>query len=105
MSNEILYAVIATLPDEPTRARYINWLLQGHIQQVCAGGATAASVIRLDGQPLRVMARYTFPTRDALERYIATDAPRLRAEGLALFGPETGVTFERLTGQIAGSHP
>lgn len=105
MSNEILYAVIATLPDEPTRVRYIDWLLQGHIQQVCAGGATSASVIRLDGQPLRVMARYTFPTRDDLERYIATYAPRLRAEGLALFGPETGVTFERLTGQVAGSHP
>lgn len=105
MSTEILYAVIATLPDEPTRVRYIDWLLQGHIQQVCAGGATSASVIRLDGQSLRVMARYTFPTRDDLERYIATYAPRLRAEGLALFGPETGVTFERLTGQVAGSYP
>ncbi|HLP83206.1 MAG TPA: hypothetical protein VK157_02560 [Phycisphaerales bacterium] len=105
MSTEILYAVIATLPDEPTRRRYVDWLLGGHIQQVCAGGATAASVIRLDGQPLRVMARYTFPTRDALERYIATDAPRLRAEGLALFGPETGVSFERLTGEVAGDHP
>lgn len=105
MSTEILYAVIATLPDEPTCVRYIDWLLQGHIQQVCAGGATSASVIRLDGQSLRVMARYTFPTRDDLERYIATYAPRLRAEGLALFGPETGVTFERLTGQVAGSYP
>lgn len=105
MSNEILYAVIATLPDESTRARYVDWLLQGHIQQVCAGGATSASVIRLDGQPLRVMARYSFSTRDDLERYIATHAPRLRAEGLALFGPETGVTFERLTGQVAGTYP
>lgn len=105
MSTQILYAVIATLPDESMRTRYINWLLGGHIQQVCAGGATAASVVRLDGQPLRVMARYTFATRDDLERYIATHAPRLRAEGLALFGPETGVTFERLTGEVAGSHP
>ncbi len=98
----ILYAVIATLPDEAVRERYAAWLVGGHVQQVCKGGASRASVVKLDGQPLRVMARYEFATRGGLERYLAEHAPRLRAEGLALFGPETGVTFERLTGEVVG---
>jgi hypothetical protein len=101
----VFYAVIATLPDDATRDRYVTWLRTGHIQQVCTGGAADAAVIALDGEPRRVMSRYSFATRERLERYLAEHAPRLRAEGLALFGPETGVRFERLTGDVMVTHP
>lgn len=96
------YTVSAEFPDASTRDRYVAWLKGGHLRAVLAGGATAAEVVRIDdpAQPLRVQARYAFPDREAFARYEREHAPALRAEGLALFGGETGVRFERSVGTV-----
>lgn len=102
----IAYTVIATLPDEDARGRYLAWILGGHAQAVVRGGALGARVLRLDAQPgeagVKVEVRYEFASREALERYVRDVAPGLRAEGLAMFPPESGVRFDRRVGEIVG---
>ena len=96
------YAVTATLPDEATAREYAAWLA-GHVVEVIEAGAGSARIIRLDGgsgSPPRVETQYVFPGRDVFERYLATHAPRLRAEGLARFPPERGISMERRQGEI-----
>lgn len=102
----VMYTVRATCPDEATRARYIDWLANGHAQAVKDGGATAAVIVQLDSEPpaagaraaFKVEVRYAFQDRPALERYFQEFAPGLRADGLRLFGPDSGVTLERTIG-------
>jgi hypothetical protein len=99
----LAYMVIATLPHERMVAGYTAWLLGGHVQAVIAGGATVGEVIRLDPSDAdrhRVMSRYEFPSRGAFDRYVRDVAPTLRAEGLAKFGPDKGVTYQRLVGEV-----
>jgi hypothetical protein len=104
--REVHYGVLATLPTLALRDAYASWLSQGHVQQVLACGARHACVVALDGSsPWRVLALYRFPNRAELDRYLAQDAPGLRAQGLALFGPTTGVVFERSIGEIVASIP
>jgi hypothetical protein len=50
--------------------------------------------------PLEVCSIYTFPTRELFNGYIRDYAPRLRSEGLARFGPQSGVSFRRQVGTI-----
>ena len=103
MGEQLAYSVIATLPNEATLDEYVAWLRDGHIEAVVRGGASAGWVIRHDplpGMPLRVEARYLFPSRAAFERYVAESAPALRAEGLARFPASRGVTFERVVGMV-----
>jgi hypothetical protein len=98
----ILYSVTATFIDQATAGEFLEWLRAGHIADVIKAGAESGAAIRLDstdGRP-RIMAQYTFASRAALDRYIAEDAPRLRAEGLAKFPASRGVTFERGVGTI-----
>lgn len=105
----ISYTVTASLPDEPTRERYLTWILEGHAQAVVRGGASSARVLRLDADPsqaqVRLVAevRYEFESRAALERYLRDFAPALRAEGLALFPPESGIVIQRRVGEIVGT--
>ncbi|MFA6044983.1 MAG: DUF4286 family protein [Phycisphaerales bacterium] len=101
--SRLSYVVTATLPDESLALEYQQWLLGGHIQQVVAGGATHAEVVRIlePAAPLRVQARYGFPSRAALDRYIKEFAPALRAEGLAKFGDR--VSFVREVGELLGA--
>jgi hypothetical protein len=101
----VAYTVTATLPDQTTVERYLAWLTQGHVQQVVAGGASSALVIRLSDPPLSVQSRYQFPTPEAYQGYLRDHAPRLRAEGLALFGPHNGVVFRRELGTIVSFDP
>jgi hypothetical protein len=98
----IAYAVTASLPDEATRDRYIAWLRSGHLDEVIKAGAEAAVIVIVEepSTPPQVQTRYTFRTRDAYERYIAHHAPGLRAEGLKLFPPTSGVSFSRTMGRI-----
>lgn len=99
----LVYTVTARLPDAAWAERYVAWLIGGHTAAVVRGGALGADVVRLDpgADPGRtVEARYLFPDRATFDRYIADFAPALRAEGLALFGPATGVQFERRTGEL-----
>jgi hypothetical protein len=100
--QEIAYTVTALLPDAVTRDRYVRWLREGHIQQVVAGGAKEAVVVAVDEppRPLKVVCRYIFANREAYDQYVTEHAPKLRAEGMALFGPELGVSFERSVGKV-----
>jgi hypothetical protein len=100
--STIVYAVTATLPDEATAREYVEWLLDGHVAGVIAGGAKTGCVVRIEepAMPIRVETRYDFASREALGRYVEGAAPALRAEGLAKFGPARGVRFERVVGRI-----
>ncbi|MFO0833100.1 MAG: DUF4286 family protein [Phycisphaerales bacterium] len=100
--HEVAYTVTALLPDAVTRDRYVRWLQEGHIQQVVAGGAKEAIVVVIEepATPLKVVCRYIFASKEALDRYTSEHAPKLRAEGLRLFGPELGVSFERSVGKV-----
>lgn len=102
---DVQYAVLATLPTLELRDQYREWLSHGHVQEVVACGARSAMVVMLDagegvGGVWRVLAVYRFPSQASLDRYLRHDAPRLRAQGQALFGPPTGVTFSRWSGPI-----
>ncbi len=102
--GRIAYTVRATLPTAAAAAAYAAWLLDGHVQAVLAAGASDAAVIRLDAPPdatgWPVEARYAFADRAGYDRYVREHAPRLRAEGLARFGPESGIAFQRTVGEI-----
>ena len=102
----VAYTVTATLPDEPTRDRYEQWLMGGHVQAVVAAGASFAQVIRLTDRPLTVQTRYEFTSEAAYEGYLLDHAPRLRAEGLAAFGDvKPAVIFRREVGTILEFDP
>lgn len=103
----ITYTVTATFPDEATRSRFIRWLLDDHIAKICAKGALSGTVVRLSdpAQPLRTETRYLFTNPETLATYLSHHAPALRAEGLALFPPESGVRFDRTVGEVCGTVP
>lgn len=93
------YVVTAELESEEVRDRYLAWLgTGGHARDVCAAGASSCEVVLLDGAAIRVETRYVFASREAFERYEREEAPRLRAEGRALF--PSGVEFTRHTGIV-----
>lgn len=96
------YTVCATFTDRATARRWLDWLHGGHIAEVLAGGATAAEVVELDGEPLTFEVRYSFPNRDAFAAYERDHAPRLRAEGLQLFPPAAGISYRRSVGVVVG---
>ncbi len=102
--GKIAYMVVATLPNVAMADDYVAWLKGGHIQAVVEGGAMVGEVTRLDAEQVggaaRVMSRYEFASRRAFDRYVAEVAPRLRAEGLARFGPDRGVGYQRLVGEV-----
>ncbi len=101
--TRICYMVVATLPSDEARDRYVSWLEDGHVDQVIAGGAHTAMIVKLEPDPAgrpRVMTQYIFSTRELFDRYVAEHAPALRAEGLRLFGPQTGVSMHREIGEI-----
>ncbi len=102
----VLYSVIATLPDEQTLGDYLSWLRSGHLAAVRHAGAVSARAMRVQEPPLplRIEASYVFPTLGEFKSYQELHAPRLRAEGMVLFGPK-GVTFERRLGSIEADEP
>lgn len=101
--SAIAYTVTATFPDVACRDEYVRWLGEGHVGQVVTAGATEGLVVVIEdpSSPMQVESRYTFASRDALERYLEGPAVRLRTEGLARFGQGRGVTFKRTIGEIA----
>lgn len=96
----IVYGVRCTFTDAAVAERWAKWLVERHLADVCAAGALHAELVRFDGEPHILEARYRFESRDAYERYIADHAPRLRAEGLALFPLELGLTYERYVAEL-----
>lgn len=104
MPPPIRYTVTATLPTQALRDKYTAWLRDAHLQDVINAGADSAEMVLLDADPgeppHRVQSSYRFTDRTAFDRYVNEKAPALRAEGLALFGPDTGVSFSRSIGEI-----
>jgi hypothetical protein len=97
---EIAYTVRCEFDDPAVAERYIAWLVEGHLADVIAAGASAATLVRLDGTPIACEARYRFPSREAFERYERDHAPRLRAEGLARFPLALGQRYARSVGTV-----
>jgi len=96
----IRYTVEVALPDEETAERWLKWMRAGHAEEVLAGGATAAEIVRRDGPVIEDECRYSFPSRDAFDRYEREHAPRLRSAGLRLFPTEHGIHYHRTTGVV-----
>lgn len=97
----LCYTVSTEFSDAAVAAEYVDWLRDGHLAQVVSGGALDAELVRMEGAPgapLRIEVRYHFASPEAFAEYERVHAPRLRAEGRALFPPERGVTMARSVG-------
>ena len=94
MNAPVHYEVQARFNDEATARRWEAWLRDKHIAYVVAAGAREGHLLRVDADAPTLVAQYGFDSRAALERYLADHAPRLRAEGTALFPPDQ-VTYTR----------
>jgi hypothetical protein len=101
----IVYTVRCRFDDGSVADRWAKWLVETHLADVCAAGALAAELVRLDGDPIVLEARYRFESREAFARYEREEAPRLRAEGLALFPIALGLHYERSLAELVGAHP
>ena len=90
----VVYTVTAELVDQEIAGEYVAWLRAGHLREVVElGGALEARLVELDAEGLggvRVQSTYVFANRGKFEAYVRDHAPRLRADGLALFGPSRG---------------
>jgi hypothetical protein len=101
----ILYTVRTTCPNVQIRGRFLAWLAPNHLLEVKAGGATAVRVVLPDraddAGPAVVETQYVFPSRKAFDAYLRDHAPRLRADALKHFPPESGVIFARQIAEVA----
>ncbi len=84
---------------EATAREFVDWLANSHVRAVIRGGASGATIVRLDGGPIRVETRYLFPSRQAFGAYERDHAPALREDGVRRFG-DRGVIFERRVGEV-----
>lgn len=100
--KRIAYTVIATLPDSKTADEYVQWLENGHVDDVIEHGAHSGAIVRMvePSAPIQVETRYIFSTTAMFDRYVKQFSPALRDEGLQKFPPERGVTFERRIGEV-----
>lgn len=103
--SRVAYTVAVTFEDGAMAEKWLNWLAEGHIDAVLAGGATDAEVIALDGPGRAFEVRYHFASRQAFDEYEQRHAPALRAEGLKLFPTERGVTYRRSVGVVEVAFP
>ena len=102
---KIAYTVAVTFSNSSLVEDWLTWLKHGHIADVLAGGASDAEIIELDGPTCSYEVRYHFPSREAFAKYEKEHAPRLRAEGLARFPADKGVTYRRSVGVVRNSYP
>lgn len=89
----IVYTVTCTLPNLTKAREWLDWMRDGHVQEVIKCGASSAEIVRY--ADLHYEVRYIFPDRISYDGYIRDHAPRLRAEGLKLFPPEDGFVYTR----------
>ena len=103
---QVLYSVRSRFTNAATRAEFIGWLAGGHLADVVKAGALDAELVELEPErdgsgdvpgdaPGDVESRYHFASREAYEAYAAGPAVALRAEGMAKFPPERGITMTR----------
>lgn len=100
-----IYTVTAELPSEEVARDFLSWLEDDHLREVVDAGALDAEAVRLDGDAHVVECRYRFASREAFAAYEAGPAERLRADGRARFGPESGVRMRRATGELKLRRP
>ncbi len=94
------YVVQASFEHQDVSEEWLDWLRNGHCQEVLDGGATAVELVALDSTELTFEVRYDFPSLAVFAQYEAEHAPRLRDEGLARFPMSRGVRYTRSTGQL-----
>jgi hypothetical protein len=99
---QFLYSVRSRFTNAATRAEFIAWLAGGHLADVVKAGALDAELVEFEPErdapgdaPGDVESRYHFASREAYEAYAAGPAIALRAEGMAKFPPERGITMTR----------
>ncbi|MBU0800689.1 MAG: DUF4286 family protein [Alphaproteobacteria bacterium] len=103
MTPAIAYTVICNIATDEKAAAWVNWLQDGHMAAVMAGGASSATLSQRDdadstGTTYEV--RYFFPSRAVFDHYVTHHAPALRAEGLALFPPTDGFIYSRTIAEV-----
>lgn len=86
----ILYNVTINI-HESVHDQWMDWMQHKHIAEVLATGKfTAARLVKVlveeEMGGITYSVQYTTDSRETLERYYAEDAPRLREEGVRLFG-------------------
>ncbi len=96
--SRVFYEVMATVHDPVVEAAWLQWMRDKHLADLRAAGATAAQLVKLDS-PGAYVAQYQFESRTAYDTYLREEAPRLRAEGLSLFGTDA-IVYSRRTGDI-----
>ncbi|MGA0419978.1 MAG: DUF4286 family protein [Phycisphaerales bacterium] len=104
LEHPIRYTVIAEFDDASVAEEGGAWLRDGHLADVIDAGAIDAEVVAIETEadaPAVVEVRYRFADRTGLDRYFERDAPRLRAEGIALFPTERGIRYRRSIGEVA----
>jgi hypothetical protein len=97
---EMRYTVAVTFPNESIAPQWLDWLRNGHIAAVIAGGATSAEAFQIDGKPNAYCVTYRFPDRASFERYEREFAPALRAEGQQLFPAASGIVYAREMAEV-----
>lgn len=95
----VFYEVTATIHDRSILDDWVRWMGDTHLADVVVAGAMRGRLIRIDGPTATFVCQYEFASRSALDRYLSEHAPRLRAEGAAIFDSEQ-VTYMRRTGDI-----
>ncbi len=86
----IFYNVTINI-DESVHNQWMKWMQEKHIQDVLATGKfSGARMVKVlvaeDMGGTTYSIQYTTDSKETLQRYYDEDAPRLREEGLKLFG-------------------
>ena len=86
----ILYNVTINI-HESVHDQWMRWMQEKHIADVLATGKFSAArmvkvLVEEDMGGITYSIQYTTDSKESLQRYYDEDAPRLREEGLQLFG-------------------
>ena len=94
------YQVNATLKDQKSLDRYLEWLFDGHVQAVCEWAISAEVVTIEQGEstPPQVISIYWFNSPAEYSVYEVEGAPKLREEGITLAQELGGINFSRSFG-------
>ena len=96
----LAYTVHCAIADRAVADRWVAWLHDEHLADVCAAGALEGVLVELDTPEPTFEVRYLFADRAAFDRYEEDHAPRLREEGLALFPLSLGLVYRRTLGIV-----
>ena len=103
----IFYNVTINI-DESVHNQWMKWMQEKHIQDVLATGKFSGArmvkvLVEEDMGGTTYSIQYTTDSKETLQRYYDEDAPRLREEGLKLFGDKM-LSF-RTELEVISEHP